>query len=290
MKTILTNKSVIFMIVSSVMFALLGVFIKSIPSGIANTEIVFLRNLFAFLIIAPFFIIYPVKITYYRTIKLYGLKIFSGLAAMYCYYYAIKELPLVNAVLLNNTAPLFIPFVAIFLIREKFNLKNMVLLMLGFAGVAIILSEGLIFNTNMAIFIGLSAGLFLAISSVSVSAIRDKNSVVGIIFYFMLITTLASSIPVITNWQSPSYEQLFFIMSASLVTIIGAISSTQAFLCGSPNKLAALQFLTVPFSFIFGLWFWDEAVSTQFIIGAIIVIIASYFNIKNRFSTIGVEN
>ncbi|MBI5783441.1 MAG: EamA family transporter, partial [Gammaproteobacteria bacterium] len=34
----------------------------------------------------------------------------AGVAAMYCYFYAIAHLPLAEAVLLNYSTPLFIPF------------------------------------------------------------------------------------------------------------------------------------------------------------------------------------
>lgn len=286
------NRSIIYMTISSLMFALLGMLIKSIPSGLENEEIVFLRNLLALLIITPFFILQPDKALHYQTIKLYALKIISGLIAMYCYYYALKELPLVSAVLLNNTAPLFIPLVAMLLIKEKFSLQNSLFLLGGFLGVAIILFEGLVFDINLPLVIGLLAGISLAVSSVSVSAIGDKSNAVSIIFYFMLATTLISSIFAVPNWMHPSYEQLIFITLASLVTIIGGVASAKAFLCDSPNKLAALQFLTVPFSFVFGLIFWGEQVSAQFVMGAAIVIIFSYLSVKNHKvqSTIGVQD
>jgi drug/metabolite transporter (DMT)-like permease len=108
----------------------------------------------------------------------------------------------------------------------------------------------------------------------------------------MLATTLISSIFAVSDWMHPSYEQLIFITLASLVTIIGGVASAKAFLCDSPNKLAALQFLTVPFSFVFGLIFWGEQVSAQFVMGAAIVIIFSYLSVKNHKvqSTIGVQD
>jgi len=45
----------------------------------------------------------------------------TGLAAMYCYFYAIAHLPLAEAVLLNYSAPLFIPLAALLWVGEPFS-------------------------------------------------------------------------------------------------------------------------------------------------------------------------
>ncbi len=42
----------------------------------------------------------------------YGTRILSALLALFLMFYALKFIPLVNALLLNNTAPLFVPIIA----------------------------------------------------------------------------------------------------------------------------------------------------------------------------------
>ena len=267
------------MVLAALMFALLGFFIKSIPSGLSSLEIVFLRNVCTLFIIFPFFLVAPSKVPSEGNLKWYAVKIFSGLMAMYCYYYALQTLPLSLAVLLNNTAPLFIPIVVVLLMKKFCSRRTVMYMLGGFLGVVVILFNDDMSLMNTSILIGLLAGFFLAVSQVSVSAIGCVGNPINIMFYFMLSTTIVSFIILGFHCSLPNFEQGFFLLAAGVVTAVGGWASAQAFLVGLPNKLAALNYLTVPFAFICGVVFLKESVSVQFILGSLMVLFFSVLNL-----------
>jgi len=267
------------MVVAALMFALLGLLIKSIPAGLSSAEVVFLRNLMTLCIIAPFFFVSSNKFPDAHSYKLYILKVLSGLMAMYCYYYALQTLPLSLAVLLNNTAPLFIPIVMMFMMK-KFCGKRVAFYVLGgFVGVLLILVDAEMMAANVSVLVGLLAGFFLAVSHVSVSAIGRKGSPLNIMFYFMLSTTLVSFAVLRLDCTLPSSEQAVFLFAAGLVTALGGWASAKAFLIGMPNKLGPLNYLTVPFAFALGIIFLEESMSAFFVIGLLLVLIFSMLNL-----------
>jgi len=61
---------------------------------------------------------------------------------MYCYFYAIAHLPLAEAVLLNYSAPLFIPLAALLWVGEPFSHRLWWPIGIGFIGIALILKRG----------------------------------------------------------------------------------------------------------------------------------------------------
>ena len=273
------------MVLASLMFALLGFFIKSIPSGLSSLEIVFLRNFCTLLIIFPFFLVASSKIPSESNLKWYVVKILSGLMAMYCYYYALQTLPLSLAVLLNNTAPLFIPIVVALLMKRFCSRRAGMYMLGGFLGVVFILFNDDMSLMNTSILIGLLAGFFLAVSQVSVSVIGCVGNPINIMFYFMLSTTVVSFIILGFNCSLPSFEQGMFLFAAGVVTAVGGWASAQAFLVGMPNKLAALNYLTVPFAFVCGVVFLKESISVQFILGTLLVLFFSILNLLDTKTT-----
>ena len=78
-----------------------------------------------------------------RVPQLHLLRGLAGLGAMYCFYYAVARMHLGEAMLLKMTAPLFIPFVALFWLREKLSGRVLLALAIGFGGVTLVISPDL---------------------------------------------------------------------------------------------------------------------------------------------------
>ncbi|MFB6259434.1 MAG: EamA family transporter, partial [Thiohalorhabdaceae bacterium] len=72
----------------------------------------------------------------------------SGVAAMYCFFFALGHLELATAVLLNYSAPLFIPFIAAAWLGEPVPRSLRWAIPIGFVGIALILKPGLFFPTG----------------------------------------------------------------------------------------------------------------------------------------------
>ena len=76
-------------------------------------------------------------------------------------FIAILKMPLMNTVLLSNSAPLFIPLIAWLWLREKISASTAISLVVGFVGVLLILKPGASLPRNPAALLATAAGLFL---------------------------------------------------------------------------------------------------------------------------------
>ena len=104
----------------------------------------------------------------------------------------IKFISLVDAILLNNTAPLFVPIVALLITGAKTPRKVWWGIVIGFIGVALVLHPGpQLFQLTS--FIGLASGVLAAIAIVQIWVLSKTSTITQMFFYYFLIGTVASS-------------------------------------------------------------------------------------------------
>ena len=73
-----------------------------------------------------------------------GLIVMRGVAvvvSLLCYYYAVSVIPLAEAVLLNFSAPIFVPILGLLLFRFPLSRPVLIAVLVGFAGAALILKR-----------------------------------------------------------------------------------------------------------------------------------------------------
>ena len=104
----------------------------------------------------------------------------------------MKSMPLVDAVLLANAAPLFIPLVALFWMRTPIRPAVALSLAGGFIGVILILKPGPALLHNASSLIAITAALFSAVALVSVNRLSSTEKSDTILFYYFLISTIAT--------------------------------------------------------------------------------------------------
>ena len=79
-------------------------------------------------------------------------------------FYCITQLPLATAVTLNYTSPLFLALLTTIIMKDHFHWLLAVAVVLGFAGVVILLSPSLQEDQWSGGLIGLASGFFAAIA------------------------------------------------------------------------------------------------------------------------------
>ncbi len=92
---------------ASVMMAAMGTFIKLAAHDINNSMVVFLRNGFGLMFLLPGLLQLGPELMRTTRLPAHLGRSLAGLAAMYCFFYAIAHMHLAEAVLLNFSSPVF---------------------------------------------------------------------------------------------------------------------------------------------------------------------------------------
>jgi drug/metabolite transporter (DMT)-like permease len=274
-------RAAVLMTLSALMFAGMGACIKVAARDIPNDMVVFLRNIFGLLYLLPWLLrggIDPLKT---RRFGMHLFRTLIGLSAMYCFFFAIANMELSAAVLLNFSAPLFVPVIAWFWLREKAPNLIRIALVLGFTGIVLILqpAPGMF---NPAAFVGMWSGIFAATAMVSIRRMSDTEPTTRIVFYYSVICSLVSAVPMLWRWQTPRMEVLLLMLGAGIFATNGQLLMTRAYAHAPAARVGPFMYLTVVFAGLFGWFLWQEIPGGLSLLGMLLVIIAGILALRGR--------
>src|SRR5262245_60052673 len=147
----------IWITISMILFSGLAVFSRmAMNAGLHPFEVVFLRNVFACLLLVPLLGYRGRSLLHSNRFDLYGVRVVVSLLSMQAWFYAISLITIGEVTAISFLAPLFGTLAAIFLLGEQVRLRRWAALVIGFAGAMIILRSG---GSPMGF--GLICGIFL---------------------------------------------------------------------------------------------------------------------------------
>lgn len=266
-------RGALFIIGSELMFSLMGASIRVLSHELDNTMIVFARNLVGLGLLLALTASSGVRHLATAVPHLHLLRGAAGLGAMYCFFYAIANMPLANAMLLKLTAPLFIPLVALAWLGERFNWQVPAALAVGFSGVALILVPDFAQMAPVAV-IALLGGVLAAVAKVTVRRLARTEPTTRTVFYFAAIGSAISAIPLIWTWQTPSPAMLAWILALGVLATSGQLLLTRGMACAPAARLGPFAFFSVVFGALLGWLFWDEVLYWSTIAGTALVLVS----------------
>ena len=188
-----------FMVASALLFALMSVAVKVAATALPNTVVVFFRSSIGLLTLLPWILGVDLRTTHLREHLIRSL---AGIASMYCFFFALAHMRLADAVMLNYSLPLFMPFVESAWLGEEFPRRLWTPVLLGFVGIVLILRPGTGLMQPVAL-LGLASALFAAVAQVGVRRLTRTEPVARIVFYFAASATVLSALPLAASWTTP---------------------------------------------------------------------------------------
>lgn len=210
-----------------------------------------------------------------------GVFLFNGLTLM----------PIAQAFLLLSTGPLFTFLIEVMFLKEKILKSLIISLLVGFAGVYIVLSRdiGVLSLVKNSYFLGVALILGAAICYSSRSVILKKHSFnwpIHMSIFLILISQAIFSAPyAFTNtWTFTFFEiwtVIFLLIFSSVVAFIFYIEAFKKLRSSSINMMGYSQ----PFlAAIWGYLFLSQAVTSNVVLGGLMIVAAGYFVVKTKES------
>jgi drug/metabolite transporter (DMT)-like permease len=232
---------------------------------------VFSRFLISFLLLMPWIVRGKVKVRAANLGK-HILRATAGLVSMYCYFYSVLHMPLVNAFTFTNTMPLFVPIVVFLWMKLIVPKGRIWALACGFAGVLLVLRPTGEWSewTNVT---GLGNGLFAAIAYVGIRQLSKVESTETILTYYFLISVVFSAFPMFYAWQ-PIVDPLLWLdlLLIGLFSFLFQYFMTKSITYAPVSKVSAMSYLSVPFTGLLGWWLFQEVPSYWVLAGSVLII------------------
>lgn len=257
--------------ISVLFFVLMSVCIKATGDHIPLFQVVFFRNFFALLPLI--FFIYFLKLNF-RSINNYKLHIaraFIGITAMSLFFISIRYVPLVEMQTISYSSVFFISILSIFFLGEKIGYRRIIAIFIGFIGVLIILKPSTELFSNYSV-LPLIASLFLSMAVIVLKKILLTNNNILSVWVFTVLCTIISLFFYNENWVWPNNLDMSFMVASGILGFIAQICLTKSFQLADASILAPIDFSSVIWSFSLGYIFFGELISSDVLIGGLIII------------------
>lgn len=238
------------MVASAFLFAVMGVAVKLASHSLSNAMVVFFRSWISLLLLLPLLPRLGGGGLRTRHLGQHLLRGLAGLGAMYCFFFAIAHMRLADAVLLNYSLPLFVPFIERYWLGEPFPRRLWRGILAGFLGLVLILKPGLSLFQPAAL-VGLLAALLAALAQVGVRRLTRSEPVTRIVFYFGVVSSLASAGPAALSWTTPPASLWPALLLLGASATLAQLCMTRAYAHAPAAQVGPFIYSAVVFAGVF---------------------------------------
>lgn len=284
---------VFYMLLSATGLSLVALFAKVGIGEFSLTSLLFLRFVVATILCFIFLYvagelkeIFPIK-----NLRIHFLRSLFVLTAQYSFIYYLEYSTLLNATLLLNTGPLFIPLIDRWVLKKHVGKSTWVSVAVAFIGVICVLQpdKGILSLVSM---IGLLAGLCQGASQVIFGiAAKEERSDISVLYLFVICTCL-TFLPYLLIDKLPAGEPIWgdawYGAPAVVIVFLGIGSCfnqlfrAAAYNHGSPSRLAPFLYISILLSGIFDWTIFGRIPNTLSIIGAVLIVLGGVLKIYLR--------
>ena len=252
----------LWMIAASFFFACMGVCVKLAAESFSAAEIVFYRSAISLVMVFALMRFRRILIATAHW-RVQFQRSGSGFISLLMYFYAISMLPLATAVTLAYTSPLFLAVYLGWFGKARLHRGMFGALVLGFVGVALLLRPTLDADQWLGGLIGLACGMTAGVAYYNVKELGERGEVEErTVFYFSLFSTVASGMwMVLFEFHPIDLRGGLLLLGVGSFGTLAQLAMTRAYKRGKTLVSASLAYSTVIFASLFGMLFWQEALS-----------------------------
>lgn len=239
-------------------------------TGMHPFQVTFFYNLFTISIIVPLVMRSGVNILRTRRHGLMFLRALVHLSSMLLFFYGLTLMPLATASALTFLAPLFAVLLAALFLKEGFTPRRIVALIIGFAGMLVIVRpDPASFDTNALVLVG--AALLWGAVIVIVKVLSRTESSSTITVWMALMMAPLALLPAIPFWTEPAFDQLAWLALAGVLGAFAQWAMTQALKIGTTTAVMPIDFLRLVWGAMIGFAVFEEIPDAFTWIGGIII-------------------
>jgi len=272
-----TARPVLAVALSILVLSAMDAVIKGFGPDSSILQIVWLRYVSGALFVLPVLIATrPHRITL-RSFKMNGLRAVIMIVAASTFFYAITRLPLVEAVTLSFTAPIFMIFAARIILGEPITARAIGAVGLGFFGVLVVVAGDMGAERSLTA-TGIGAALLSAVAyAVGIVLLRKHSSHDSLPVLVFLQAAIASVIlfPAgVLAWDGFGTHDLIAYTAIGLFATVGQLLIAWGFKHAEAARLAPIEYTNMLWATVFGIAFFHERPAWTTFAGAVLIILA----------------
>ena len=283
-----------YMLISSLLFAIMGAFAKLSSQTMSSLEVVFFRNVFGVAIIGFAVLRSPLKNIGGKPFLLF-FRGFMGFVALLAFFYNIAHISLGDAMTFSKTSPIFTALFAWLFLSEKLSKKAWSAVFLGFIGILFI-TQPSGFSFSKYDILGIFSGVGAALAYTSVRELKRYYDTRAIVLSFMSVGTIGPLILLFISYHVsvpeldfmlgkfilPSGIVWLYVVAMGLLATLAQVYMTKAYGASKAGIIGAVSYANIPFSILIGLFLGDSLPTLITTIGIVLIVIAGLMVAKEK--------
>lgn len=242
------------------------------------------RTSFGLLAILPWIISRPAMLrTQYRVMHV--LRAALKLGSLIAGFFALALAPLADVTAIGFAAPLFVTVGAWLLLGETPHAVRILAVLLGFAGVVVVLKPDWAMGmaaVSPALAIALLAAFLTAIIQLMLKLMSRRDGTDTLVAWNLIVSVPLALIPALLVWQMPSAWAWGLLAIQGVLGAVNQTAVTRAFQLADASLVAPIDFLRLPFVAILAFSLFGEVAGLSTWIGAAIIFVASMLMMATR--------
>jgi drug/metabolite transporter (DMT)-like permease len=264
------------MLLSGFCAVMMNVLIRLAAQRMHPFEVTFFRCLFGLMVMAPFIIRAGPALFHNSRAVFFTLRAAVGLVSMLTWFYGITLVPLATATAVNFTAPLFATVGAALILHEDVRLRRWSAVVVGFAGVLVIIRPGAD-RLDLNLLLILLSAASAAMNNVTVKFLARTERPNTIVAFFVMYLTPLSLLPALFVWQWPDLRTLAALVGLGAIGTVAHLSLARAYVAADASACAPFEFVRLPYAALIGYLLFGEIPDAATWGGAAIIVAAAMY-------------
>ncbi len=266
------RKGILFILMAAFFFSLMSVFVR-MSGDVPTMQKAFFRNIVAALVAVIILLRSKTKISLKKeNLPPLFLRSIFGTIGILANFWAVDNLGIADANMLNKLSPFFAILMSIFILGEKPNRIEWLSVLLAFIGAAFVAkpSAGII---SLPALVGILGG-FTAGTAYTFVRKAGLQGVKGpiVVAFFSTFSTLVLLPNLLLNYTPMSVQQLIFLILAGCSAAGGQLSVTAAYQHAPARDISVFDYSQVVYAAVFGIVLFGELPDVWSLIGYVIII------------------
>ena len=277
---------VLWMLVTGLLFVVMTGIVRHIGSDLPSPVAAFIRYAMGLLFVAPALIGILRRPPARTTWMLYGGRGFIHGLAVILWFFAMARIPVAEVTALGYTSPIFVTILAALFLGERLRARRIIAILVGLAGVAIILRPGFQ-EIGPGQWAQILAAPLFAVSFIFAKLLTDRARPTEIVAMLSLGCTVTLLPFAVAEWRDPTMEEFLWLCLVAAFATAGHWTLTKAYQCAPITVTQPVTFLQIVWATIVGAVFFGEPVDAFIVIGSAVIVGSAWYIARREMQARG---
>jgi drug/metabolite transporter (DMT)-like permease len=276
-----TLRGILWMSATVLSFCAMAVAARELLRHLGTFEILFFRTGVSLLIVLALALRTGIGTLKTQRLGVHAWRNGVHLGGQASWVYAIGALPLATVFAIEFTSPIFTALLAVLFLHERMNSGRAVMLVLGLAGVLVILRPGFgVFQP--AALVMLFGSFCFAVQFIGTKKLSATESPMAVLFWMSVIQTpvcLAAALP---GWILPGAADLPWIAVIGIGSFAAHYCMTRAMKLADAMVIVPVDYFRLPLIAVVGAVFYAEPFDPLVFLGAAMIFAGVWFSLARE--------